>query len=254
MSANLSHAGDSVRRRVAAVVVVAMPEEARPFLEHLPRSEGALPLELPGGAEAWPLTLSGGRELLLVRSGIGLVASASALATVLTQADPQIIVSAGTTGGLGREVEVGDVCVSTDLAYMDVDATAFGYAPGQTPGQPATFAGDPGLVARAGAVLGALRAATPASGTARIHAGQMLAGGSFVTAANVKDTRERFPQAISTDMESTALAQVAHAAGIPFASIRGVSDLCGPEAGQDFHIGAEEAAARSAAVVLSALA
>ena len=43
-------------------------------------------------------------------------------------------------------------------------------------------------------------------------------------------------------MESTALAQVAVGAGIPFVSVRGVSDLCGPEAGQDFHIAAEEAA------------
>ena len=33
----------------------------------------------------------------------------------------------------------------------------------------------------------------------------------------------------------------------------GVSDLCGPRAGQDFHIGVDEAAARSAAVVLAVL-
>ena len=50
-----------------------------------------------------------------------------------------------------------------------------------------------------------------------------------------------------------ALTQVAAGTGIPFLSVRGVSDLCGPEAGQDFHIGAEEAAARSAAVVLALL-
>jgi len=81
----------------------------------------------------------------------------------------------------------------------------------------------------------------------------MLAGNSFITAANVTDTREVFPTALSTDMESTALAQVAASAGIPFVSVRGVSDLCGPEAGQDFHIAAEEAAARSAAVVLALL-
>ncbi|WP_238994289.1 MULTISPECIES: 5'-methylthioadenosine/S-adenosylhomocysteine nucleosidase [unclassified Actinomyces] len=253
MSAIPSHVPQADRRRVAAVVVVAMPEEAHPFLDRLPRLVDATAPHLPGGAEAWPLDLGGGRELLLVRSGIGLVASASALATVLTQVNTGLIISAGTTGGLGREVEVGDVCVSANLAYTDVDATAFGYAPGQTPGQPATFTGDPGLVARTGAAATALRAATPSAGAAHIHVGQMLAGGSFVTAANVGTTRERFPQAISTDMESTALAQVAHAAAIPFASIRGVSDLCGPQAGQDFHIGADEAAARSAAVVLAAL-
>ena len=99
----------------------------------------------------------------------------------------------------------------------------------------------------------ALTSATPASSSARLHLGQMLSGNSFVTAANVADTREAFPEAVSTDMESTALAQVAAAAGAPFVSVRGISDLCGPEAGQDFHIGADEAAARSAAVVIAAL-
>ena len=41
--------------------------------------------------------------------------------------------------------------------------------------------------------------------------------------------------------------------GLPFVSVRGVSDLCGPQAGEDFHIGADVAAARSAAVVLALL-
>ena len=99
----------------------------------------------------------------------------------------------------------------------------------------------------------ALRGATASSGSARLRVGQMLAGNSFVTAANVADTREVFPAALSTDMESTALAQVAAGTGVPFVSVRGVSDLCGPEAGQDFHIAVEEAAARSAAVVLALL-
>nr|WP_300337930.1 5'-methylthioadenosine/S-adenosylhomocysteine nucleosidase [Actinomyces sp.] len=247
-------------RRVAALVLTAMPEEAQPFLEALPLVDKAEPVSLLGTAQAWSLELpdrqegtEGARELVLVRCGIGLVAAASTLATLLTQVRPDVVVSAGTTGGLGREVEVGDVCVSQTLAYGDVDATAFGYAVGQTPGQPAVFTADAGLVARAGSACEALHRATSASARARIHVAQMLSGGSFVTAANVKDMRERFPQAVSTDMESTALAQVCHAAGIPFVSVRGVSDLCGPEAGQDFHIGADEAATRSAAVVQAAL-
>lgn len=257
-------AAPSQRRGVAAVISVAMPEEAQPFLDLLAPSGRPSP-QVPGKAQAWSLVAptvspatdgSDAGEIILVRSGIGLVAAASALATVLTQVAPGVVVSAGTTGGLARQVEVGDVCVSTDLAYTDVDATAFGYAIGQTPGQPATFPGDDRLVAAASSeqAQDALRRATASSGAARIHCGQMLAGGSFVTAANVKDTRELFPRAVSTDMESTALAQVAHAAGLPFASVRGVSDLCGPEAGQDFHIGAEEAAARSAAVTVETLA
>ena len=286
-------------RPVAALVVVAMDEEARPFLDALAPLDDVDEIPLLGTARAWSLALpgapaagggelaavgpdaepGGGRtgaaasgphaepdnepgdgrpsgpcELVLVRSGIGLVAAASALATALTRLAPAVVLSAGTTGGLGREVEVGDVCVSTTLAYTDADATAFGYAHGQTPGQPAVFEADAAVLARVEEVgPAALRASTASSGGARIRAGQMLAGNSFVTAANVGRARELFPGAVSTDMESTALAQVAASAGIPFASVRGVSDLCGPEAGQDFHIGAHEAAARSAAVVLAAL-
>ena len=285
-------------RPVAALVVVAMDEEARPFLDALAPLDDVDEVPLLGIARAWSLALpgaaaaeggelatvgpdagpgggragattsgphaepddesggqpSGPRELVLVRSGIGLVAAASALATALTRLAPAVVLSAGTTGGLGRAVEVGDVCVSTTLAYTDADATAFGYAYGQTPGQPAVFEADAAVLARVEEVgPAALRASTASSGGARIRAGQMLAGNSFVTAANVGRARELFPGAVSTDMESTALAQVAASAGIPFASVRGVSDLCGPEAGQDFHIGAHEAAARSAAVVLAAL-
>ena len=289
-------------RPVAALVVVAMDEEARPFLDALAPLDDVDEVPLLGTARARSLALPGaaaagsgeratgetvgqdvewggertgaavggphpepdnepgdGRpsgpcELVLVRSGIGLVAAASALATALTRLAPAVVLSAGTTGGLGREVEVGDVCVSTTLAYTDADATAFGYAHGQTPGQPAVFEADAAVLARVEEVgPAALRASTASSGGARIRAGQMLAGNSFVTAANVGRARELFPGAVSTDMESTALAQVATSAGIPFASVRGVSDLCGPEAGQDFHIGAHEAAARSAAVVLAAL-
>ncbi|EGE38432.1 MTA/SAH nucleosidase [Actinomyces viscosus C505] len=242
-------------RTSAAPVIVscAMAEEAQPFLDALPERAAAQAPTLPGAARAWSLQLPDG-ELIVVRSGIGLVAAASALATVLAQVRPSAVVSAGTTGGLGRQVEVGDVCASASLAFTDADATAFGYARGQTPGQPETFAGDAALLERLEQVgQEALRGATASSGSARLRVGQMLAGNSFVTAANVADTREVFPAALSTDMESTALAQVAAGAGVPFVSVRGVSDLCGPEAGQDFHIAVEEAAARSAAVVLALL-
>lgn len=248
---------DRPQHRVAAVVVVAMPEEARPFLGILPERTGTAPLSLPGRAEAFHLSLPAGdgtRELVVVRSGIGLVAAASALATTLTRVRPDAIISAGTAGGLGGSVAVGDVCASTTLAFADADATAFGYARGQVPGQPEVFAADATLVARLSRTgESSLRAATPSSRTARLHLGQMLAGNSFVTAANVADVRGAFPGAVSTDMESTALAQVAADADVPFVSVRGISDLCGPEAGQDFHIGAGEAAARSAAVVLALL-
>lgn len=247
-------------RRISAIVVTAMAEEAQPFLDALPHQ----PLEIPGVPEAWMLSIPVScedpaaeelaRPVLLVRCGIGLVAASSALAAALAHYSPRLVISAGTAGGLARGVAVGDVCLATDLAYTDVDATAFGYAPGQTPGQPARFAADEQLLAALTEAAHILPTATATSANARLHTRLMLSGGSFVTASTVDEVRERFPEAISTDMESTALAQVSYAAGLPFASVRGISDLCGPEAGEDFHMGADEAAARSAALVIETLA
>ena len=263
----------------APIIQVAMDEELAPFLaatepakidqvgmEQLQLGHAAVYARVlspaasaaEGSAEAaGPESAAGqapgaeGYPVLLVRSKIGGTNATAALTSVisLVSKQPRLVVSAGTAGGLKSGIAVGDVCVSTTLAYTDADATAFGYVRGQLPGMPATYSSDDVARDMALAASPALNAATPTSANAKIYSGQMLAGNSFVTAANVGDTRTAFPEAISTDMESTPLAQVCEAYSLPFISVRGVSDLCGPEAGEDFHIGVDEAAARSAAVV-----
>ncbi|MDO4909828.1 MAG: 5'-methylthioadenosine/S-adenosylhomocysteine nucleosidase [Corynebacterium sp.] len=232
--------------RVHAIVSVAMVEEAAPFLAHCDYKE----LGVRGGAQFYLLKRENQLPVLLIQSGIGLACAAGALAYALTQFETETVISAGTCGGLGRAVEVGDICVSTTIAYTDVDATAFGYERGQNPGQPARFESPRALTSAMRVAAEAVRA-TKGEELAKqqIHTGQMLAGNSFVTAHNVKDTREAFPEAISTDMETVALAQLCHAYGLSFVSVRSASDLCGPEAGQDFHMDSGLAAARSADVV-----
>ncbi|MDO4911076.1 MAG: 5'-methylthioadenosine/S-adenosylhomocysteine nucleosidase [Corynebacterium sp.] len=227
--------------KLQAIISVAMPEEAQPYLEAQPFRE----IEGMGQARFYLLEREAG-DLLLIQSGIGLVAASSALAAALTRFSTPTVISGGTAGGLGRTVEVGDICISTQLAYTDVDATAFGYVRGQNPGQPERFHTPEALTQAARAAAESVRLEGQ-----QIHVSEMLAGNSFVTAHNVKDTREAFPEAISTDMESVALAQVCHAYGLDFISVRGVSDLCGPEAGQDFHMDCGLAATRSTNVILA---
>lgn len=263
----------------APIIQVAMDEELAPFLaatepakidqvgmEQLQLGHAAVYARVlspaaiaaegsaeAAGAESAPSQTpdAEGYPVLLVRSKIGGTNATAALTSVisLVSKQPRLVVSAGTAGGLKSGIAVGDVCVSTTLAYTDADATAFGYVRGQLPGMPATYSSDDVARDMALAASPALNAATPTSANAKIYSGQMLAGNSFVTAANVGDTRTAFPEAISTDMESTPLAQVCEAYSLPFIAVRGVSDLCGPEAGEDFHMGVDEAAARSAAVV-----
>jgi len=226
--------------RVDAVVVGAMDEEIRPYSR---RATHAGPVVQRGNARGQVVTI-GDATLLIVRSGIGLVNAASAAVAALSQSRPRAIVSTGSAGGLARGVEVGDVVVGDSYTYAGADATAFDYVRGQVPGMPVAYDADPDLVTAAS------QAQLPL-GTLRV--GQMVSDDSFVTDVNVAEVRNHFPEALSTDMETTALAQVAHSYSLPYLSVRGISDLCGPEADQDFHLGVGEAAERAAVVVLAAL-
>ncbi|WP_230977282.1 5'-methylthioadenosine/S-adenosylhomocysteine nucleosidase [Georgenia yuyongxinii] len=235
-TAPLGRAGDPDLPIVDAVVIGAMEEEVRPFLA--PAAQAGA--DVGAGHARARLVALGDTRVLLVRSGIGLVNAASATVHALTTVRPRAVVSTGSAGGLAAVVRVGDVIVGDDYTYGFADATAFGYVRGQVPGMPVSYPADADL-------LGLARAGVLGDGTLRV--GQMLSGDSFVTAANVTEVREAFPSALSTDMESTAIAQVCHSFGVPFLSVRGVSDLCGPAAGEDFHLGVDEAASRAAAVV-----
>jgi adenosylhomocysteine nucleosidase len=183
--------------------------------------------------------------VLPVRSRVGHVAAATAAALALNEAGPVPLVSAGSAGGLGESVRVGDVVLGDRYLFVGADARAFGYEIGQVPGMPAAFLGDAGLLAAAtGAGLA----------DAVVHVGTMLSGDAFVHAGLVEQVRADFPGALSTDMETTALAQTAHLHGSAFLSVRGISDLCGPAASADFATHVDDAADRSADIVLALLA
>ncbi len=65
------------------------------------------------------------------------------------------------------------------------------------------------------------RALAVDAGGVRIVRGLLASGDAFVAERGQQDAiRARFPDAIAVDMESGALAQVCHAAGVPFLSLR----------------------------------
>ncbi len=221
------------------LVLVAMPEEAAPLTARL---EQATPLEVPftAGVAAVRGALAG-TDTVVVTTGIGIAAAAAGATWGLFALRPGAVVAAGSCGGLAADVEVGTVIVGESFTYSIADATAFGYAPGQVPGGPERFTADPVLV-------DAAEQAARAGGGA-VRRGLMLSGDAFVTAPLAAPMRERFPTALSADMETTASARTAAALGVPFTALRAVSDLCGPAADQQFHLELDLVAERSAAAV-----
>lgn len=212
------------------LVLAAMPEEQVPFLA----AADKVGTQRPGPTAISRLTdivLDGiaGHVLL---TGIGQVNAAAALSGWLTtNATPDYVLSVGSAGGLHENVKVGDVVVGTEYRYADVDAREFGYAFGQVPQMPETFQGSD---------------IAPLLGADHVHPGLVVTSSSFISAENAAAIRNHFPHALAVDMESTALAHTCHLHSVRhFIAIRGISDLCTPRAGEEFHDGLGRAAKRS---------
>ncbi|MCF2707240.1 5'-methylthioadenosine/S-adenosylhomocysteine nucleosidase [Arcanobacterium haemolyticum] len=229
--------GDSSMTRVRAIVLAAQDEEVRPVLEAL-EAMATKPAKLACPiASAWVAASTHG-NIVIIKTGIGLVSTASVLGWAMARFTPKVVLFTGTAGGLAADIHVGDVAVGTSYAYGTADATAFGYKRGQVPGQPAVFEGARDLLEHC---------------TLDLRPGQMLSSDAFVTAKNVGNMREEFPEALTTDMETTAAAQVCAAWGVPFIAVRCVSDLCGPVADQDYHMELDRASKRAADAAIDLL-
>ncbi|GAA4676876.1 5'-methylthioadenosine/S-adenosylhomocysteine nucleosidase [Frondihabitans cladoniiphilus] len=231
-----------------AVVIVAMDDESLPFLE---RSVDVSEPWKVGNARLQSMTLAG-HPIVLVMSGIGLVNAAGATTTTLLSeglvGSAPLVISAGTAGGVGEGVHVGEVVVGSSYINIDADARVFGYELGQVPGMPAAYFGDSKLLEAVPAA-----AALPDGTPFTVARGLMVSSYAFVDADRVPRIRSEFPAARSTDMETVAIAQTSHVFGVPFVSVRGISDLCGPSADDDHLRHVDDASDRSAIVVVELL-
>ncbi len=165
-----------------------------------------------------------GNEAVLTRCGIGKVNAAVGACELIRRHRPDCIVSTGVAGGLGAEVRVGDVVASERLAYHDVYCGNDGTSYGQLQGMPLYFEADR-ILLRHALGLGAVLA--PGS---RLHSGLLCTGDRFVETPDTPAIRRHFPQALAVDMESAAIAQTCYLYGMPFLSLRIISDTPGAHA------------------------
>lgn len=159
----------------------------------------------------------GSHEVTMAQSGIGKVNAALTVGRLIDGVHPDAVISTGLCGGLASRLHQGDLVLGTQTAYHDVWC-GMGNVWGQVQGLPARFDADPHLLAIGRQV----------STTARIVEGVIATGDCFV---QDNATREQIlthlPDAVACDMESAAIAHTCHLAGIPFLSLRVVSDTPG---------------------------
>ncbi|MDQ0093499.1 5'-methylthioadenosine/S-adenosylhomocysteine nucleosidase [Paeniglutamicibacter psychrophenolicus] len=235
---------------IDVVVITAMEEETLPFLERA----SAVGEEVHIGNSIQRTGTLDGLNVLFVRGGIGLVNATGAATAALLRAGREapgvpapLVISAGSAGGLGDTVRVGDVVVGSVVINADADARAFGYELGQVPGMPASYPVPQAL-------LEASDIGTPGHGNVNtVHHGLLVSSYSFVGYERSGLIKEQFDGVLATDMESSAIAQTCASFGAPFLAIRGISDLCGPASDADFLTHVDDAAERSAAITCAVL-
>lgn len=156
-----------------------------------------------------------GCEIIAMQSGIGKVNSALALQCMLNDFAPDLVINTGVAGGTGR-AGILDVVVGSRVAYHDVWCGPE-TVPGQASGCPQFFEPPCGLLD--------IPALDPAGGV--IHG--LIASGDIFVASSEETERIRglYPDVVAVDMESASMAQTCWLSGVPFVSVRVVSDTPG---------------------------
>ena len=173
-----------------------------------------------------------------MQSGIGFVNAAGAATSAIVRSGSlegvvPTVISAGTAAGMGPDIEIGDVVAGSEYVNLDADARVFGYRLGQVPGMPASFHADEALTE----VAVAYGTSVASDGGWAVRPGLIASSDAFMTAERVIGVRSAFADVVdvdAVDMESMAIAQTCHVHHVPFVSVRGISDLAGPDA-HDVH-------------------
>ena len=186
-----------------------------------------------------------GSSVVVVKSGVGKVDAAICAQVLVDAFDVDAIINTGVAGALDPRLDVGDIVVSTDALYYDVDATNFGYALGEVPGLGTlTFVADEGLREQA------VRAARSAAPGVSVWEGRIASGDKFVRTVEDKESIRSNFDATCCEMEGTAIAQTAWLNGLPFVVVRAISDKVGSTSSVEYSAFEAEAARHCAAVVL----
>lgn len=159
-----------------------------------------------------------GVEVVLVKSGIGKVSAGLATTLVLDHFKPELVINTGSAGSLSPFLKVGDIVVSNEVRYHDVDVTAFGYEPGQMAQCPVSFNAALSLVTLAEEIINRLGM--------HVVRGLVVSGDAFINGAErLVRIRQILPQAVAVEMEATAIAHVCYQFAVPFVVVRIISDV-----------------------------
>lgn len=247
-------------------IVAAMAQELQGLKDHLSNSQ----CTVLAGRQFWSGQILG-QDVVLVLAKIGKVAAATTTTLLIQHFKVKQIFFTGVAGGLGPQVQVGDLVIGKELLQHDMNASPLFPAYEIPLYGKSYFATHSALQTclqqaceqvikqlqtniQSTAELQALKQGLKALqlDTPHLWKGLIVSGDQFVSSqATSLDLQKNLPKALAVEMEGAAVAQVCHDFDIPLAVLRIISDKANDSAHLDFQQFIEQVARYySVAVVL----
>ena len=170
-----------------------------------------------------------GKKAVVVRSGIGKVNAGICAQILADMFSVEAIINTGIAGSLNKDINIGDIVVSTDVVQHDMDATGFGYRKGQIPQMPVFFFNADERLRKL-----AVKVCSEVHPDIQVFEGRIASGDQFVCDQDVKDGIVSEFSAYATEMEGAAIGQAAYLNDVPFLVIRAISDKADGSAQMDY--------------------
>ena len=186
----------------------------------------------------------GGAPVVIVRSGIGKVNAALCVQILADEFRVSHVINTGVAGSLNAQLDIGDILISRDALHHDMDATIFGYQPGEVPQMGfREFKADEQMMALA------KEACEKVNPDIHVMCGRVVSGDQFISSKEVKERLITQFQGDCAEMEGASVAHGAYLNSLPFVIIRAISDKADDSAEMDYPTFEAAAATRSAALV-----
>lgn len=176
------------------------------------------------------------KDIVVVRCGIGKVNAALCTQCLIDTFRVDKIINTGIAGGIYKDIEVGDIVISSDAVQYDVDVSIFGYAKGQIPRMDT-------LAFPTSVELGDIAKKAYHDlyeNDFGMYYGRVVSGDTFISDTDSKKALEAL-DAYCTEMEGASIAHVAYLNNAEVCIIRAISDKADGSANMDYKVFEKEA-------------
>lgn len=184
----------------------------------------------------------GSADVVAVFSGVCKVNAAIAAQLLIDRFGAELVLNAGTAGGMAPSLELLDTVISTEVVYHDVSPFILTqFHPWM---ETEFFRADEKLLDASH------RAAETLDPARRVIWGRMATGEAFIDSEGRADINQRYSP-LCVDMESASVAHVCYAFDVPFLSIRSLSDTADHRGAENFEAHCRAASEASRDVTLA---